>query len=140
VQTDQLGVALSRGRARKVRTVAGPRREQRYPGQDRRHAGDLGPRPVLTSLADAARALGVDGAVEVAALRRSWPSVVGPQAAAHCWPVSIERGQLVVATDHAAWACELRILSDQVLLRARTIVPEVRFLAVQVSPLGGHNW
>jgi predicted nucleic acid-binding Zn ribbon protein len=54
--------------------------------------------------------------------------------------VSIEGGQLVVATDHAAWASELRILSDQVLLRTRTIVPEVRFLAVQVSPVGGHNW
>lgn len=105
-----------------------------------RRAATPGPLPVASSLGDAARLLGLDGAVELAAVNRSWAAAVGPQVAAHCWPVALAHGQLTVATDHPAWACELRILSLQLLSEISSMVPAVQSLVVQVSPRSARDW
>jgi predicted nucleic acid-binding Zn ribbon protein len=110
-------------------------------GRDHGHADrGSGPRPVASSLGDAVHLLGVEGAVELATLKRGWAGAVGTEVAAHCWPVSFRRGQLTVATDHPAWATELRIQSGQLLKGIRSIAPEVESVAVQVSPDGGRGW
>ncbi|TLM94638.1 MAG: DUF721 domain-containing protein, partial [Actinobacteria bacterium] len=46
-----------------------------------------------------------------------WPSVVGPQIAAHTGGVHLRGGQLVVLVDSATWASELTTMSE--LLRGR---------------------
>jgi len=95
---------------------------------------------VASSLADAAHVLGVDGAVELAAVKKRWAEAVGPHVASHCWPVLLDHGQLTVATDHPAWASQLRILSGQLLTGIRSVAPAVDSLTFQVSPHGGHGW
>ena len=99
-----------------------------------------GPRPVAASLPEVARRIGGEGAVELAAVRAAWPAVVGEAAAAHAWPKSLVTGVLTVATDHHAWATELRLLSAELLERLRPVSPSVRVFAVVVSPREGPDW
>ena len=92
------------------------------------------------SLSEATRLMGLEAAVELAKARGAWTSVVGPEVAAHSWPVALSHGRLTVATDHPAWASELRILSQQLVSGIRSVVPSVESVAVQVSPFPGRNW
>ena len=108
-------------------------------------SGQLGeaggdPMRVAASLPDVARLIGAEGAVELAALRRSWADIAGPQVAAHARPTALERGVLTVATDHHAWAAELRLLSGDLLRGLQVPYPFVKAIAVQVSPREGQRW
>ncbi|MGH9106280.1 MAG: DciA family protein [Acidimicrobiales bacterium] len=92
---------------------------------------------MTASLPEAARRLGFEGAWELSALAERWAELVGAEVAAHAWPLSLHRGVLVVATDHHAWASQLRVLSAQLLDRVGAVAPGVRSVAVRVSPGGG---
>jgi predicted nucleic acid-binding Zn ribbon protein len=94
----------------------------------------------MTSLPDAARRLGVEGAMELAAVKKVWDDAVGPHVAAHCWPLSVANGELTVGTDHHAWATELRVLSVQLLRSIRSAGPAVESLTVQVGRPEGRGW
>jgi predicted nucleic acid-binding Zn ribbon protein len=98
------------------------------------------PRRVAVSLPEAARIMGARGAIELAQVRAAWPEAVGPQAAAHAWPKALSKGVLTVATDHHAWATELRLLASELLRRLQVKCPSVRSIVVVVSPGEGSNW
>ena len=108
--------------------------------RDRRSPAPPGPRPLTASLRDAARSLGADGAVELAAVNARWAQVVGPQVAAHAWPQSLRQGTLTVATDHHAWASELRSLAGQLVRSLQEDGLEVRSLTVSVSHRERPGW
>jgi predicted nucleic acid-binding Zn ribbon protein len=84
--------------------------------------------------------MGVNGALELAALVQRWPDLVGDEVAAHSWPVSLKSGALTIGTDHHAWASQLRLLSGDVLARLRSAGLAVGSIAVQVSPWEGRGW
>ena len=46
-----------------------------------------------------------------------WEDAVGPSVAAHCTPVSLVRGCLVVEVAEPAWATQLRFLGSTILAR-----------------------
>lgn len=71
--------------------------------------------------------------MELAALQKAWPAMVGEQVAGHCRPVLLRDGCLTVSTDHPAWASELRLLQGEVLERTRAVAPSVQRLNVHVS-------
>ncbi len=98
------------------------------------------PRRISASLPEAARLIGAQGAMELAAVRRAWADVVGQQAAAHLRPKAFTGGVLTVAADHHAWATELRLLASDLLKRLQVPCPSVRSIAVVVSPGQGLNW
>jgi len=113
------------------------------PGERRRDRGvgdRSGPRKMAASLSEAARRLGVEGAVELASLRQAWVTLVGAQVASHCWPTSLRNGCLTISADHSAWASELRLLQSELLVRARPVAPSVDRVSVHVSPRGGGDW
>jgi len=91
------------------------------------------PRAVGESLQEAARILGAGGAVELASLREAWESLVGPVLARHTWPVSLDRGVLVVGTDDGAWASELRFHATTVVGRGRRLAPGMDRLVARVG-------
>lgn len=98
------------------------------------------PQRVAASLSEAARLMGAQGAIELAQVREAWPEAVGPQAAAHAWPKGFSKGVLTVATDHHAWATELRLLTSELLKQLQVKCPSVRSIVVVVSPGDGPNW
>jgi predicted nucleic acid-binding Zn ribbon protein len=98
------------------------------------------PQRVAASLPEAARLMGAQAAIELEKAREAWPEVAGPQAAAHAWPKAFSKGVLTVATDHHAWATELRLLASDLLKRLQVTCPSVRSLVVVVSPGQAPNW
>jgi predicted nucleic acid-binding Zn ribbon protein len=46
-----------------------------------------------------------------------WPSLVGPEIAARCQPVSLHGGELRLAAESTAWATQLRLLASALLSR-----------------------
>ena len=101
----------------------------------RRTAGgdSASPRPVVASLAEATRIMGLEGALELAGVQAHWEKVVGEAVAAHAWPTALRQGVLTVAVDHHAWAVELRLLSAHLLSVLQVPCPTVQAIAVQVS-------
>jgi predicted nucleic acid-binding Zn ribbon protein len=101
--------------------------------------GDAGddPRPLKDSLDMVARAMGAPPAVALGSLFSRWPELVGATLAAHCRPLSLVRGVLVVAVDHNAWAAQLRWLENDVLrrLEERLGAGVVSALEVRVRPV-----
>ena len=97
---------------------------------------DRAPRPLAESLDVVARSLGAPPVAALRTLFAHWPDVVGTTLAAHCRPVSLVRGTLVVAVDQAAWAAQFRWLEADVLRRLdeRLGVGVVTSLEVRVRP------
>ena len=75
------------------------------------------PRPIGASLDAVARNLGGQGGPALVDLLGRWPAVVGEQLAAHCRPVSLRSGALVIAVDEPAWGAQLGWLEADLLRR-----------------------
>ena len=72
-------------------------------------------RPLGEALAAYLRSQGHGQALVLAKVVAAWPSVVGPEIAAHAQPRALRRGTLVVAVDEPAWAAQLRFLAETVV-------------------------
>jgi predicted nucleic acid-binding Zn ribbon protein len=107
-----------------------------YHDRDRRHPPPPGPRRVSSFLVDAARDLGVEGAVKVAALSSRWAEIVGQAVADHTFPRTVREGVLDVVADHHAWAAQLRLLSAELVRKVQVVSPDVVAINVHVSPSG----
>ena len=94
------------------------------------------PTHVASSLDRLALRLGTPGARPLAEVFTRWSDVVGPVVAAHCQPLSLRGGVLVVGVDEPAWATELRYLGHDVVRRVADTVGEgvVERLEVRVRP------
>ncbi len=101
-----------------------------------RREEERGPKHLASSLDPLARRLGAPGARPLALVFNRWCDVVGPVVAAHCQPLSLRNGVLVVAVDEPGWATELRYLGDDVVRRVADTVGEgvVKRLDVRVRP------
>ena len=71
----------------------------------------------------------------LAAIQRTWAGAVGEAVAREATPVAERSGVITVACSSATWAQELDLLSDQILDRLRSelpdgvVVDELRFTA-----------
>jgi len=92
-----------------------------------------GPRPVVASLAEATRMMGMEGAVELADVQAHWVEVAGGAVAVHAWPTALRQGVLTIAVDHHAWAAQLRLLSSHILDGLQVPCPTVQAVVIQVS-------
>jgi predicted nucleic acid-binding Zn ribbon protein len=54
----------------------------------------------------------------------NWASLVGPEIADHCQPVSLVDGELVLVAESTAWATQLRLLTRTLQARLREQVGE----------------
>ena len=78
--------------------------------------------------------------VAVGGVLGRWASVVGPDLASHCEPVSFGDGVLVVRADSTAWATQVRLLAPTLLRRlAEEVGPEV-VQSVHVQGPASPSW
>ena len=80
-----------------------------------RKPGGTGPQPLGPSLDRLTKGLGAPDARVLTTLFDRWDEVVGPDVAAHAWPLSLLHGTLVVGVDAPAWASHLRYLEADLL-------------------------
>ncbi len=111
------------------RSTAGPG------GRDGRDPHLLGDE-VETFIAE--RGWGID--VAAGSVIGRWPSIVGPEVAAHCQPVSFELGLLVVRAESTAWATQLRLLSSSLLARLAEEAGEGVVTELRVVGPSARSW
>ena len=99
------------------------------------------PRPIRDGLDAFARRLGAPEASALGAVFGRWDDTVGLTLAAHCRPVSLADGILVVAADGPAWATQVRYMSTDLLARLRAVCgPDlVGRILVRVEPPRGRS-
>lgn len=98
--------------------------EGRRPWQDRPVDGNVSEDPVrLDQALDVILAgMGAPPASAVRGLEDRWAELVGAEAAAHCRPVRVAHGRLVVEVDAPAWASQLRWRAAELIARAGDLV------------------
>ncbi|MEP6761650.1 MAG: DciA family protein [Sporichthyaceae bacterium] len=112
-------------------------------GADQRsgaHPDERDPQP-LTAAVDrllAERGWQTDAAIGGAMGR--WPALVGPLLAAHCEPLSFDKGELVVQADSTAWATELRLLAPTLVHRLNEDLGAGTVGGVKVLGPGTPSW
>ena len=75
------------------------------------------PAPIASSLDRVLGYLRAPAARTVKTVFTEWPTLAGPQLAAHAQPIALRDGELLVEVDDQAWASQLRWLEPE--LRAR---------------------
>lgn len=69
---------------------------------------------------------GWEETTSAAGVLANWELLVGPELAAHCAPVSLVDGQLVLVAESSAWATQLRLLTRTLTSRlAEQVGPDV---------------
>ncbi len=69
-----------------------------------------------------------------------WDEIVGEQIAAHCRPVTLDAGILVVSASSSAWATQLRMLSPQLITRIHEHVGASVISELTVTGPAAQSW
>jgi predicted nucleic acid-binding Zn ribbon protein len=69
-----------------------------------------------------------------------WPELVGEQVAAHCRPIQLVDGQLVVEAESTAWATQLRLLSRPLQEKLREQLGPGIVTSLVVRGPSGPDW
>jgi predicted nucleic acid-binding Zn ribbon protein len=113
----------------------GRRRRWSGPGPDNRD-----PQPFGRVVSRVAMDRGWSSRLTDATVLGRWPTLVGPDIADHCTPVSLRDGELTLQAESTAWATQLRTLQRQLLQRlARAVGPDVVRRIRVVGP-SGPSW
>ena len=84
--------------------------------------------------------LGWIGPLAEARLMTQWASVVGPEIAARCQPVSLVDGDLKVAAESTAWATQLRMMAPQILAKITADLPRGLVNKIVITGPSGPSW
>ena len=137
-----LARARASARAKGLRPGSRPMRKRRPLGQQDHNLAGTGRDPSL--LGDQMDRLLVDRGwkvdVAVGAVMGRWATIVGPDVAAHCTPVTFGDGVLTVRADSTAWATQLRLMSSSILGRLEAEVGKDTVIELRVQGPGAPSW
>ncbi len=119
-----------RGSAAKLR-----RRRWSGPGPDHRD-----PQPLAATLRSWVSAAGVGADLTKATVFGRWGEIVGADIAAHCTPVSLVDGELMVEAESSAWATQIRMLGPQLAQRINREVGERSVRRVKARGPAAPSW
>lgn len=69
-----------------------------------------------------------------------WDEIVGEQLAAHCRPVSLDAGVLIVSATSSAWATQMRMISGQIITRIHEHVGMAVISELRVTGPAAQSW
>lgn len=69
-----------------------------------------------------------------------WEQIVGEQVAAHCTPVSLDAGVLLVSANSSAWATQMRMLTPQLITRIHEHVGVEVISELRVTGPSARSW
>lgn len=84
--------------------------------------------------------LGWDEGVSSGRVLEEWDVIVGEQVAAHCRPVSLDAGVLVVSASSSAWASQLRMITPQLITRIHEHVGASVISELSVTGPAARSW
>lgn len=86
------------------------------------------------------RSLGWSSPLARGDLLIAWPDLVGADTAAHCDPVGIEEGVLIVQCDSTAWATQLRLMKADIVTTVLRRFPDAEVADVRFIGPGAPSW
>jgi len=86
------------------------------------------------------RSLGWSSPLARGELLVAWPELIGDDTAAHCEPVGIEEGVLIVQCDSTAWATQLRLMKTEILTTVLRRFPEAEVSGIRFIGPGAPTW
>jgi predicted nucleic acid-binding Zn ribbon protein len=84
--------------------------------------------------------LGWVGPLAEARLMAQWASVVGPEIASHCQPISLTDGDLKISAESTAWATQLRLMTPQILGRITAELPHGIVRKISITGPVAPSW
>lgn len=79
------------------------------------------PVPITRSLDRMMKSLRGTDRTQVRGVFGRWDDAVGEQVAAHVQPVKLDQKTLIVEADTAAWATQVKFLTDTIITRLRDV-------------------
>lgn len=79
------------------------------------------PVPITRSLDNIMKSLRGTDRLQVGGLFSKWDDAVGAQISAHVKPIKLDKGTLLVEADEAAWATQVKFLSDTIISRLHEV-------------------
>jgi predicted nucleic acid-binding Zn ribbon protein len=118
------------------------RRRQNYDGPSYSGSGpdDRDPTSIGAIVGKAVPELGWVGPLAEARLMGQWATVVGPEIAARCHPVSLVDGQLKVSAESTAWATQLRLMAPQILAKITADLPRGLVKRILITGPAAPSW
>jgi hypothetical protein len=89
------------------------------------------------ALLDVARAIGMEGPLQVVKILRVWPRVVGRTAGEHARPVGLQGGTLLVHVTDSAWLHRLSMARRDIVRHVNDHLgePAVKSVRLRIGPL-----
>lgn len=116
---DLVRKALAEAKAASRARGTAPRRTGSKPARPRPTGDPLEPMKVGQAIQRLVAERGWEDTTTRADVLANWASVVGPEIADHCRPVSLDDGELVLVAESTAWATQLRLLTRTLLQRVQ---------------------
>jgi predicted nucleic acid-binding Zn ribbon protein len=137
--------AAARGEVRRAPPRAGSSQKQRTSGRSTRgfsqfHSTGRDPMGLGKVVGRLVAERGWTSPVAVGSVMAEWPTLVGPEIAAHCTPESFTDTTLHVRCDSTAWATQLRLLSISLLDKFRTELGDGVVTSIKVLGPAAPNW
>lgn len=127
---------------RRLREVFGDRRPRRKTLSDNDDAFTPGrdPLPVAGAFDSLTEEMGWMAPLAEADLLVRWREVVGDNIADHATPIGIVEETLTVVTDSSAWATQLRLMRNDLIMTLSKRLPDVRISQIVVRGPGAPSW
>ncbi len=137
---EALARARAAARAKGLRPGLKPRRRQRDLPGDRKRDGGRDPQLLGDQLDRFVAERGWAAEVAVGSVIGRWPSIVGPDVAAHSHPTDFVDGILTVRADSTAWATQLRLLESSLMARLAQDVGEGTVTELRIVGPSAPTW
>jgi predicted nucleic acid-binding Zn ribbon protein len=127
---------------RRLREVFGDRRPRRKASTENEDAFTPGrdPMPVSGAFDYLTEEMGWMAPLAEADLLVRWREVVGDNIADHATPVGIVDETLTLVTDSSAWATQLRLMRNELIITLTEQLPEVTISQIVVRGPGAPSW
>jgi predicted nucleic acid-binding Zn ribbon protein len=116
-----------------------PRRRPRRNLSKRRSSRD-DPIPIADAMSELVREHGWDERLSIQRVFTDWPSVVGPDVAAHCVVEAFDDGVLSVRADSTSWAKDLQLLAPGLVRRLNAELGQDTVLRVDIRGPQAPSW
>ncbi len=139
---EALEKARADARTRAAKSAGSTRRSARSSVREAARAGRTAGEPVPfgVALTDLLAQRGWQAQAAGASVLSRWESLVGEQIAAHCKPVALREGQLVIEAETTAWATQLRLLSRTLTAKLTEQLGEDVVRSLVVRGPSGPDW
>ena len=98
------------------------------------------PAPLAATLKRWIGEAGVGADLTKATVIGRWAEIVGPDIAAHCEPVSLVDGVLLLQAESTAWATQIRMLAPQIVIKINQEVGRGSVTRIRAQGPSGPSW